>query len=247
MRFSANTGFLWKELPFLERIARAAAAGFDALEFHDEAQGEDPAALSDALAAAGLPVLGLNTRMGDTVGCAAIPGAADQARRDFEVAHAVAERVGAGAIHVTAGKTDAAGAREAYLAHLDWAVGQTDRTLLIEPICRAAIPGYFLHDLDEAVRVIRDLGHDRIRIMFDCFHVETEHGQTLARYTACAAHVGHVQIASVPGRAEPVGGTLDYATLLPALVAAGYDGAFGCEYRPAGTVEEGLAWRDAFR
>ena len=57
MRFSANTGFLFKDLPFLERIAAAAAAGFDAVEFHDEAQGTDPERLAAALAEAGLPVV----------------------------------------------------------------------------------------------------------------------------------------------------------------------------------------------
>jgi hydroxypyruvate isomerase len=34
---------------------------------------------------------------------------------------------------------------------------------------------------------------------------------------------------------------------LPAFVAAGYKGMFGCEYRPAATADEGLVWRNAFR
>jgi hydroxypyruvate isomerase len=38
-RFSANTGFLWKDRPFLQRIRAAAASGFDAVEFHDELHG----------------------------------------------------------------------------------------------------------------------------------------------------------------------------------------------------------------
>lgn len=38
---AANTGFLFKDRPFIERIAAAAAAGFDAVEFHDEAQREN--------------------------------------------------------------------------------------------------------------------------------------------------------------------------------------------------------------
>jgi len=69
-----------------------------------------------------------------------------------------------------------------------------------------------------------------------------------ARFRESAANVGQVQIASVTTRAEPQigpGAVVDYAQLLPAIVAAGYHGAFGCEYRPAGTVEAGLGWRDA--
>ena len=95
MRFSANTGFLYKELPFLDRIRAAAAAGFDAVEFHDEAQGADPGALAAALAETGLPVLGLNVRMGETSGCAAIPGAEAQARADIDAAARVAEATSA--------------------------------------------------------------------------------------------------------------------------------------------------------
>ena len=100
-------------MPFLERIGAAAAAGFDAVEFHDEAQGADPDALAAALAETGLPVCGLNVRMGDTAGCAAIPGAEAQARADIDAAVAVADAVGAGAIHVLSGRTDADAARGA--------------------------------------------------------------------------------------------------------------------------------------
>src|SRR5690606_26128267 len=98
-RFSANTGFLWKELPLPERIRLAGTHGFDAVEFHAEAQTADKGAVRDALAETGLPVLGLNVRMGDTAGCAAIPGMADQARRDIDAAVETAARVGAGAVH----------------------------------------------------------------------------------------------------------------------------------------------------
>ena len=246
-RFSANTGFLWKSLPFLERIERAAAAGFEAVEFHDEAQGADPAALDDVLARTGLPVIGLNVAMGETSGCAAIPERADQARREIDAAVALAERLGAGGVHVLAGRTGDAGAEDAFRVSLAHALDAGDRMILIEPICRAKMPGYFLHDLDQAARLIDEIDHPRLKILFDCFHVEQEHGEVRARFEAQAARIGHVQIASFPERAEPFAGALDYCELLPAFRAAGYRGAFGCEYAPKGRVEDGLGWRDALR
>ncbi len=241
MRFSANTGFLYKGLPFIERIRAAAAAGFDAVEFHDEAQSADPAALADALAETGLPVLGLNVRMGETSGCGAVPGAEAQARADIDAAAAVAEAVGAAAIHVLSGKAAGEAARASLGANLRHALDRFAGTILIEPICAAAIPGYFLDSLELALAIRAEIDHPRLKILFDCYHVETGEGRCLERFRDAAAHVGHVQIASVPGRNEPTGGELDYAALLPAMAAAGYGGAFGCEYRPLVAPGEALA------
>lgn len=248
-RFSANTGFLWKELSFLDRLGAAADAGFDAVEFHDEAQSEDPEALRAALDASGLPVLGLNVRMGSAAGCAALLNRADEARRDIDAALRTAEAVGASAVHVLSGHAEGAEAEAAYKDALRHALDAGDRMILIEPICRAAMPGYFLHSLDQARRILAEIDNPRLKIMFDCYQIETEHGDCLARLRETVADVGHVQIASVPARAEPevgLGAVLDYAQVLPGIVAAGYRGAFGCEYRPAAGVEAGLGWRDAF-
>ena len=247
-RFSANTGFLYPELAFLERIRAAARDGFDAVEFHDEGQRADRAALKAALAETGLPVAGLNARMGETSGSAALPGMRDRARREIEAAAELAEDVDAAAIHVLAGKTKAPGARDAYLESLAFALRATDRTILIEPLCREAMPEYFLNSLDEAAGIVDELGDPRARILFDCYHVETEHGDALARFRAHAHRIGHVQIASVPERAEPRAGAdagaLDYGALLPAFAAEGYRGFFGAEYRPALSGEGAFAWRD---
>lgn len=247
MRFSANTGFLWPELAFLERIRAAAAAGFDAVEFHDEAQAADPDALRRVLAETGLPVLGLNVRMGPSAGCAAIPGAEAQTRADIDAAINVADRVDAAAIHVLSGNTDAPEAQATLIANLRHALGQTARVILIEPICRAANPRYFLHDLDQAMGILALVDHPRLKLMFDCFHIETGHGDSAARFGAVANHVGHVQIAGVPGRHEPHTGALDYRQVLPALRAAGYAGAFGAEYRPRAGTDAGLGWMSDLR
>ena len=249
MLFSANLGFLWRDLPFLERIRRAAAAGFDAVEFHDDAQGEDAAALAAVLAETGLSVICLNTSMREG-GLAGVPGRQADARRDIDRAVAAAQTVGASGVHVIAGEAEGPAAWETYRENLRHAVERTDLTVLIEPLSEVARPGYLLHDLDTAVDLARETG---ARVMFDCFHVEMQHGETLRRFRDCVDVVGHVQIASVPERDEPtvgggVGGErLNYAALLPAMSEAGYGGPFGCEYVPRTTVEAGLGWRERLR
>ncbi len=243
-RFSANTGFLWQELPFADRIRRAAAAGFDAVEFHDEAQRADRGELMDALAESGLPVVAVNSRMGDTAGCAAIASQSDQARRDIADAARIADAVGAAAIHIVAGKAGGGEAAAAFRENLEFALGCTDRTVLIEPICRQQLPGYFLNEIDQAVMILNEIGHPRLKIMFDCYHIHRESGDVLKHFTRHVNRIGHVQIAAAEGRGEPFPGELDYSRLLPEFQRAGYDGAFGCEYRPKTRTDDGLVWRE---
>ena len=61
MRLLANLGFLFPGLPLAARIAAAAAAGFDGVEFHDQVQQDDPPRVADLLAATGLTAGSLNS------------------------------------------------------------------------------------------------------------------------------------------------------------------------------------------
>lgn len=247
-RFSANIGFLWKHLPFPDRLHAASAAGFDAVEFHDEAQTSDLSLICDILAQTGLPVCGLNARMGDTVGCAALRGQEDQARRDVDAALQTAQAVGAAAVHVLAGRTGYEGDRAAYMRVLRHALESGDKMILIEPICRAAMSDYFLHDIEMAASIVQEISHPRLKIMFDCFHIEMESGQAGALFERHFGLVGHVQIASAPGRNEPGNNDrLKPVALIKQMQQSGYNGAFGCEYNPCSSVEAGLVWRDAFK
>ena len=247
VKFSANTGFLWKELPFLERIRHAADNDFDALEFHDEAQDANRSALHEVLAETGLPVLGLNCAMRDTAGCAAMAGQEAQARRDIVAAAQTASDIKAQAIHVLSGKAEGRDARTRYLSALDFALENTPLTVLIEPISPSKIPGYFLTNIEQAAGIIRDIANPRLKIMFDCFHVMAESGAVLEPFLAHVDMIGHVQIASFPGRNEPGRCRPDYAQIIPAFQQAGYHGAYGCEYTPSATVEAGLGWRSTLK
>ncbi len=244
--FSANTGFLWTNLPFLDRIRQAATHGFDAVEFHDEACSTDRCELKEVLAQTALPVSSINVRKQETFGCAAIPGQVDQAKRDVDEAIEIAEDIDAGAIHVLAGLALGQAAHVTFLKTLRHALVHTDRIILVEPVCAEEMPGYFLRTIEQAADVISDIGHPRLKIMFDCFHVFRESGDLMANFSVHASNIGHVQIAAAERRAEPFPGVIDYGDLLPAMRSCGYAGRFGCEYRPVGATEDGLSWRDTF-
>ena len=61
-----------------------------------------------------------------------------------------------------------------------------------------------------------------------------------------ASVVGHMQVASVPGRNEPDGGDIDYPEVFDLIDQLGYTGWVGCEYRPRdatpGGTSAGLGW-----
>ena len=263
LTIAANTGFLWKSLSFPERIARAGAAGFDAVEFHDEAQAHDIADVRAALRDAGLPLLGLNARMGDTAGCAGVPGMEGTAREDIDRAIETAAMLNGRAVHVLAGKvqekvTESEEVWETYRANLAYAAQRAAAsrtpaapdglTVLIEPLSARAMPGYLLASVARAASVIEWVGASNLKIMFDVFHVHSNGDDVVETYRACAPHIGHVQLAHPETRHEPpVDGEHAVGPMVSALRGAGYGGAFGAEYVAAGEVGDGLGWMAAAR
>ena len=237
MTIAANTGFLFKDLPFLERIGAAAEAGFAAVEFHDEAQRERPDDVRAALSDAGLRLLGLNARMGDTAGCAGVPGMERQARDDITEAIDTARALGGTAVHVLAGKPDdTEEAWATYRSNLLFAADRAgDLAILIEPLCGKAMPGYLLSSVARAASVIEWLGRSEVRIMFDVFHVVGNGDDIAATYRAYEPFIGHVQIADPRTRHEPS------PALVRELRAMGWTGAVGAEYVPAAT-DDPFGW-----
>jgi hydroxypyruvate isomerase len=79
-------------------------------------------------------------------------------------------------------------------------------------------------------------------MQFDFYHVQITQGDLLKRFERYQPLIGHVQIAAVPSRHEPDEGEVNYPAIFAALDRLGYQGWVGCEYRPRGRTEDGLAW-----
>nr|WP_284155005.1 TIM barrel protein [Algicella marina] len=255
MKFSANLGFLWSDLPLVERIHAAGAAGFDAVEDHfpyDTPAAETRAALAET----GLRMVSINTRPGDMAagdfGLASLPSRVTEAQEAIAEAIEYAETIGANSVHVMAGRS-AGDPAEAdtflnNLAHALRLAGAAGVDILIEPLNPRDAPGYLLRSLEAAAGICQTLdNHPGLKVMFDCYHLQITGGDLLTRYRNHAGRIGHIQFASVPDRTEPGTGEVNYHWLLPALQAAGYEGFFGSEYRPKTTVEQGLGWLQSLR
>lgn len=245
-RFAANLSMLFTEVAFLDRFARAAAAGFEAVEFlfpYDW----PPDNVRDAANAAGVEVVLFNLPAGDWAagdrGLAAQPGRAAEFIAGVDLAMVYARALGCPRLHAMAG---IGGDRATYVANLRDAARALARDgieLMIEPISRAAMPGYFLHGFDAARAVLAEVGAPNLRVQADLFHMGVEGLDVAAALRAGIADIGHVQVASVPGRHEPDAAAFALFELLDEI---GYAGWVGCEYRPLGPTEAGLEWLRGF-
>ncbi len=252
LKLSANLGLLWRERSLAEAMQAAAWAGFEALELHFPYD-LPPATVGHALEQAGLPLLGLNTAPGDQpgdFGLAALPGREAEARAAIDQALVYAKALGARSVHVMAGKAAGAAARNAFIEALAYATKEAEASrlnILIEPLNDRDLPDYFLTDLNEARDILQAVAAPNLKIMYDCYHRQIMRGDHLAQIRAALSDIGHIQFAAVPDRGEPDQGEVNYRWLLPAIQDLGYGGWFGAEYRPRGTMNEGLSWLQDWR
>ena len=247
LQFSANLGFLWTELPIDQAILRAADAGFSGIEMHWP-DPKDILKIKSALAAVNLPLLSLNTVPGQKqdgdFGLCALPDRRVDAKEAIDLAVEQAQALGAKFVHVMAGKASGLNAHETFVENLAYALDITRDVgvqILIEPINSYDVPEYFLKTVDQAIDIINEIGSPDLKLMFDFYHVERQQGSAITRFQAAQNFVGHVQFASVPDRASPDRGDLDFDQVFK-ILDAHWNGFCGAEYRPSGPTDASLRW-----
>lgn len=248
-RLSANLDWLYTEHAYLDRPAAARADGFSAVELQ-QPHLHDATALKTALA--GLRVVLINAPAGDWPagerGFAALPSAQARFRdgtlRGLELAH----QLGASRVHLLSGLADDnAETRATWLANLAWAAAQSTLPLVVEPINRRDMPGYFLHRQAQALELLALLNAPRVQLQLDLYHCRVAEGDSLShlRRALDLGVLGHVQVAGVAGRHEPAAG--DYDAEIQLLADRRWPGAIGLEYRPRAGTSAGLGWLTASR
>ena len=249
-KLAANLHFLFQELPFLERFAAAAQAGFRGVEclFPYEAPA---AAIAAELDRHHLTLALFNVPPGQPGerGLAALPGREAEFMAGLDRALGYARATGGRRLHVLSGlwpaDRDKAEGEAALVANLRRAAAiaaAVGVTLLIEPINPRDIPGYFLNTPAEAVRVLDRVGHDNVRLQLDLYHCQIMAGDLATHIRRLLPRIAHIQIAGVPERHEPDQGEVHFPYLLDLLDALGYEGWVGCEYRPVQGTLAGLGW-----
>ena len=251
-RLSANLSTLFGELPFLERFAAAAKAGFRAVEYQYpyEWPATEVAARSRE---AGLPVVLHNMPRGDAAlgehGTACLPGREARFRADLEIAIEYARAAGCPRLHCMAGIAPAGvepgRVHDTYVANLRYAARRLAREgmqAMIEPLSAGTVAGCFLTGSAQAAQILHEVQADNVMLQYDVFHMQTMEGNLAATIERLLARIGHIQLADVPGRHEPGTGEINFPFLLAHIDRLGYAGWIGCEYNPAGDTLQGLKW-----
>ena len=248
--FAANLSFMFNEWDFLDRFQAAADAGFEAVEYlfpYDYA----PEVLAKKLEDAGLTQALFNLPPGDWArgerGLAALHGRLDEVKASVEKAKPYIEATGVERVHLMAGIADWEDplAMAAYRKSIEYAavtLAEMKVTVTLEPINRIDMPGYFLDSMDHAAGLIPLMQQQNLKLQFDIYHCQIIHGDITRRLRRLMPIIGHIQIASVPGRNEPDSEELNYPFLFQEIDLLEYGGFVGCEYRPRGETLHGLDW-----
>ncbi|GAC1495379.1 MAG: hydroxypyruvate isomerase [Vulcanimicrobiaceae bacterium] len=251
-KFAANLTMLFTEVPFLDRFAAAADAGFAGVEFlfpYDFAAPD----IAERLATNGLTLVLHNLPAGDWAagerGIACHPDRTAEFRTGVARAIDYASALRCPRVNCLAGikptGISAEAARATLVENLRYAAGVLEQSgieLLLEPVNSRDIPGFFVDRPHQALDIITDVGSSNLKLQYDIYHAQVMEGDLARTIEEHFARVGHLQLADNPGRNEPGTGEINYPYLFDRIDELGYTGWIGCEYKPRATTTAGLHW-----
>lgn len=236
-RFAVNVEMWWRGLDFLERVRRAAALGFPAIEFWPYENKNIPA-LAQLCRELNLAVAQF-TAWGFTPGMNH-PDNEDRFVAKIEEACQVAHQLACDKMCVVAGNNQPGMTQEQMHAQVIKAlrraapIAERHKVMLIlEPMNgRVDHPGHCLYGSEAAVRICRAVNSPYVKINWDLYHMQISEGDLCGHLREGFDQLGYVQIADHPGRNEPGTGEIHYNRVLKELYDLGYRGYVGLELRP---------------
>ena len=257
LRFSVNLSLLWAGLPLAERVERAAAAGFSAIELWWPGPA-DAELLPELTARWDVQLALLNFDAGDMPagdrGLAADPARRDELRGNVPVALRIAQACGCTRLNLLAGLRQERYPLDEQLAlareNVAWAADQAAAAgcaVMIEAVNSMENGPYLLTSTAAVAEFIGQVGRPNVRLQYDAYHMQRMEGDLTSTVDAYWDLIGHIQIADVPGRGEPGTGEINYRFLLDYLGRRGYNGYVGLEYRPSGgSPEDSFGWLEEY-
>jgi hydroxypyruvate isomerase len=251
-KFDANLTFLYNEVPFLDRFARAAQSGFKGVEYlFPYPYPKD--AIAEQLQKHGLKQVTFDLPSGDWEGgdrgVATDPARVGEFQDGIGQALDYAAALDCRQLTCLVGKTpqgvDPGRVERTLVENLRFAAQALDKAgvrLLVEPLNNLDNPGFHLTRTRQALDLIEAVGHRNCWLQYDIYHAQVMEGDLIRTLRAHVARMQHMQLADNPGRHEPGTGEIHFANVFRAIDESGYTGWIGCEYRPTGKTEDSLAW-----
>jgi hydroxypyruvate isomerase len=251
-KLAANLTMLWNELDFLDRFGAAAKAGFKAVEYLFP-YGYDKQQLVDRLGQHGLTQVLHNLPSGDWAkgdrGIACLSARRGEFRDGVGQAIEYAKALGCTQLNCLAGIAPADADPDALLStlvdNLKFAAAELNRAgikLLLEAINTRDVPGFFVSHTRQALEVFAEVSSNNLYLQYDIYHMQIMEGDLGPTIKGNLPRIAHLQLADNPGRNEPGTGEIHYPFLFDLLDREGYKGYVGCEYKPQGKTDAGLAW-----
>ncbi len=255
-KLAANLSMMFTEVPFLERFAAAADAGFKGVEYlfpYDHPAETIAQVLQDNRLQNVLFNLPPGSWETGDRGLAAIPGREDEFDGLIDKALEYARVIGCPRLHVMAGippeDANPYACQSTYVRNIRHAAERCAPhgiTVLLEPINPRDIPGFYLNRQDDAIGTLNTVGATNAALQMDLYHCQIVEGDVAMKIRANIDHIAHFQIAGVPERHEPNIGEVNYLYLFDLIDELGFEGWVGCEYRPKGETREGLSWASPY-
>ncbi|GAB4141687.1 MAG: TIM barrel protein [Planctomycetaceae bacterium] len=102
-------------------------------------------------------------------------------------------------------------------------------------------PGYQGDDTEYCIDIIKKVGSNRLKLLFDIYHVQIMNGDVIRRIKQHKDYIAHVHTAGNPGRAElDDQQEIQYPAIMRALLDVGYKGFVGQEFIPTRDPLAGL-------
>ena len=236
---------VFAELPFEERLAKVAEAGYSNVELVGEYAKWSAADFARANAARKR----LGIQFDATAGLAhgiANPAARDALLAELSQALTPMETLGCPAIILLSGDVVPGLSRwaqhrscvetlkrAAALVEGRQINGQPVR-LLLECIDPEENSRYFLTSAAEAIEVVRQVNHPQVQFLYDIFHEQIAEGNLIEKLDKHIDVIGLIHVADVPGRHEPGTGEINYVNIYRKLAQLNYKRMVAMEFHPTG-------------
>ena len=236
---------VFRGLPFEERLAKVAEAGYRNVELVGEYAKWSDADFERAIAAQKR----LGIRFDATAGLGhgiADPSVRDAFLTELNTGLGPMERLGCPAMIVLSGDVVPGLSREAQHASCVEGLKQAAKLvdgkeidgqpvrLLLECIHVEERPKYFLTSAAEAIEVVRAVNHPQVQFLYDIFHEQMGFGNLIEKLEKNIDVIGLIHIADVPGRREPGSGEINYTNIYRKLAELKYRRMVAMEFLPLG-------------